>query len=199
MSFSKITKAFSDLDISSIAKKSTSLTDLTKKIDLTDFTSAFKKTAGDIDTGSLTTVTKKADGVTDVGGDLASSLKKFETQSGASAVLSKTAAVMAKNPKMTVLGISALSAAGYVAFQMANGKTFDEAMGELLEIVEDAVEDVVEVAAGGTTDIVFGIVDAFMRGLFGDDYLTYVKGAAISVLVVFILGIVLKIYSLVKK
>ena len=195
MSFSKITSALSDINFSSIAKKSTSVTDLAKKVDIGDFTSCF--------TTATTKITKNADEAvevaSDVSGGIASKLKKFESQAGASAVLSKTAAVMAKNPKLTVLGISTLSAAGYIAFQMTQGKTFDEAVGDLLEIVEEAVETTVETVAGSTTDVVTGILDAFMKGLFGEDYLTYVKGSAIALIVMIILGIMLKVYSLVKK
>lgn len=195
MSFSKITSALSDINFSSIAKKSTSATDLAKKVDIGDFTSSF--------TTATTKITKNADEAvevaSDVSGGIASKLKKFESQPGASAVLSKTAAVMAKNPKLTVLGISTLSAAGYIAFQMTQGKTFDEAVGDLLEIVEEAVETTVETVAGSTTDVVTGILDAFMKGLFGEDYLTYVKGSAIALIVMIILGIMLKVYSLVKK
>lgn len=195
MSFSKITSALSDINFSSIAKKSTSVTDLAKKVDIGDFTSSF--------TTATTKITKNADEAvevaSDVSGGIASKLKKFESQPGASAVLSKTAAVMAKNPKLTVLGISTLSAAGYIAFQMTQGKTFDEAVGDLLEIVEEAVETTVETVAGSTTDVVSGILDAFMKGLFGEDYLTYVKGSAIALIVMIILGIMLKVYSLVKK
>lgn len=195
MSFSKITSALSDINFSSIAKKSTSATDLAKKVDIGDFTSSF--------TTATTKITKNADEAvevaSDVSGGIASKLKKFESQAGASAVLSKTAAVMAKNPKLTVLGISTLSAAGYIAFQMTQGKTFDEAVGDLLEIVEEAVETTVETVAGSTTDVVTGILDAFMKGLFGEDYLTYVKGSAIALIVMIILGIMLKVYSLVKK
>lgn len=195
MSFSKITSALSDINFSSIAKKSTSVTDLAKKVDIGDFTSSF--------TTATTKITKNADEAvevaSDVSGGIASKLKKFESQAGASAVLSKTAAVMAKNPKLTVLGISTLSAAGYIAFQMTQGKTFDEAVGDLLEIVEEAVETTVETVAGSTTDVVTGILDAFMKGLFGEDYLTYVKGSAIALIVMIILGIMLKVYSLVKK
>lgn len=195
MSFSKITSALSDINFSSIAKKSTSVTDLAKKVDIGDFTSSF--------TTATTKITKNADEAvevaSDVSGGIASKLKKFESQPGASAVLSKTAAVMAKNPKLTVLGISTLSAAGYIAFQMTQGKTFDEAVGDLLEIVEEAVETTVETVAGSTTDVVTGILDAFMKGLFGEDYLTYVKGSAIALIVMIILGIMLKVYSLVKK
>ena len=191
MSFSKITSALTSLNFSSIAKKSTSVTDIAKKVDLADFTSSFQT--------ATTKITKSTDELVDSSGDIASKLKKFEGQAGATAVLSKTAAVMAKNPKLTVLGISTLSAAGYVAFQMANGKTFDEAVGDLLEIVEDTVENTVEAVAGSTTDVVSGILDAFMKGLFGENYMTYVKGSAISLLVMVILGIMLKVYSLVKK
>ena len=195
MSFSKITSALSDINFSSIAKKSTSVTDLAKKVDIGDFTSSF--------TTATTKITKNADEAvevsTQVSGGIASKLKKFETQPGAAALLSKTAAVMSKNPKLTVLGISTLAASGFVAFQMSQGRTFDEAIGDLLDVVEDAVEDTVEFAAGSTVDVVSGILDAFMKGLFGEDYLTYVKGSAIALLVMIILGIMLKVYSLVKK
>ena len=191
MSFSKITSALTSLNFSSIAKKSTSVTDIAKKVDLQDFTSSFQT--------ATTKITKSTDELADSTGSIASGLKKFEGQAGATAVLSKTAAVMAKNPKLSVLGISTLSAAGYIAFQMAQGKTFDEAVGDLLEIVEDTVENTVEAVAGSTTDVVSGILDAFMKGLFGENYMTYVKGSAISLLVMVILGIMLKVYSLVKK
>ena len=198
MSFSKITSALSDINFSSIAKKSTSATDLAKKVDIGDFTSSFTTATTKI-TKSTDEAVEVAEVASDVSGGIASKLKKFESQPGASAVLSKTAAVMAKNPKLTVLGISTLSAAGYIAFQMTQGKTFDEAVGDLLEIVEEAVETTVETVAGSTTDVVTGILDAFMKGLFGEDYLTYVKGSAIALIVMIILGIMLKVYSLVKK
>jgi len=106
---------------------------------------------------------------------------------------------MAKNPKLAALGITTLSAAGYIAFQMASGKTFEEATADLLDLVETAVSNTVEVIASPITDVAGGIIDAFMKGLFGENYLTYVKGTALAVLIMFILGIIAKVYSLVKK
>jgi len=199
MSFSKLTNALSNINFSSIAKKTdlSSLTSVTKKADFGDFATSLKKV--DVDTSSFSTAAKKTDDVAGSAGDVASSLKRFETQPGATAVLSKTAAVMAKNPKLTALGITTLSAAGYIAFQMSQGKTFDEAFEDLLSVVEDAVEKTVEVVAGSTADVAVGIIDAFMKGIFGENYLTYVKGSAIVLILMFILGIVLKVYTLVKK
>jgi len=199
MSFAKFTSALSNLNFSSITKKIdlTSLTSVTKKADFTDFATSLKKV--DVDASSFTTAAKQTDNVADSAGDLASTLKKFEAQPGATAVLSKTAAVMSKNPKLTALGISTLSAAGYIAFQMASGKTFEEATQDLLNLVEEAVESTVDAVAGPLTDVVGGVIDAFMKGLFGENYLTYVKGSAIAVLIMIILGIILKVYTLVKK
>lgn len=185
MSFlSKISKGLSGLNIS---KTTSAVTSTTKKVDIDSFADAFKATT--------TKAAKNVDEGIDASSDLASSLKKFETQPGASAVLSKTAKVMANNPKLTALGVSTLAASGYIAFQMSQGLTFEESVEKLTGLARDVVEDATEKVAGATASTALVIVDAFLKGLFGENYLTYAKGAG----VLFVLFVLLRIFLLIKS
>ena len=98
-------------------------------------------------------------------------LKKYESVPGASLMVSKTADAIKKNPKLAALGISTLAAAGFIVSEMAKGKTFGESFDSLVELVEDVVEDVTK----GTIDVTTGIIDAFLKGIFGEDYLVTVS------------------------
>ena len=120
-------------------------------------------------------------------GGVSSVLKVFEKEDGAASLVSKTSSIF--GDKLSLKGISNLSGAGFIAAQMKSGKTFEEAVVSLADVAGNIVEGTVEFAAGSTA----GILDAFMKGIFGDNYLTYIKGSIIVVILIIILSIMLKI------
>lgn len=180
---SKVTKGLSGFNFS---KTTSAVTTTTKKIDVDSFADAFKATS--------TKAAKNVDDGIDASSDVASSLKKFESQPGASAVLSRTAKVMANNPKLAALGVTTLAASGYIAFQMSQGLTFEEAVDKLVDVVGDTVEDATSKVADATTGTALVIVDSFLKGLLGENYLTYVKGVGI----LFVLFVLLRVFITIK-
>jgi len=121
-------------------------------------------------------------------------LKKYESVPGASLMVSKTADAIKKNPKLAALGISTLAAAGFIVSEMAKGKTFGESFDSLVELVEDVVEDVTK----GTIDVTTGIIDAFLKGIFGEDYLVKFKKIGIALTVLILIFLIIKGYRFVK-
>ena len=149
-----------------------------KKTDVSDVTSNI--------TTSTTTAAKKI--------DLASSLKKFETFPGAASNLSRVSTFISKNPKLAASGISGLAAAGYVAFLMSNGLSFDDSLQKLGDLIEDTIEDVVDT----TTDIVGGgasaVLTGFLKGIFGENYMYYMYVFG----VIFFMMIILKLRRMLR-
>lgn len=121
-------------------------------------------------------------------------LKKYESVPGASLMFSKTSAAIKKNPKLAALGISTLAAAGFIVSEMAKGKTFEEAFESLSDLTEDVVEGVTK----GTIDVTTGIIDAFLKGIFGEDYLVIFKKIGIALTMLILIFLIIKGYTIVK-
>lgn len=181
---SKISKSFSGFNIGKLDFN------FTKNVDVKDID--IKK----IDTSIPNTNLNKIE-VTDVNvtGDIASDLKKFESEPGATLLLSRTKDAISKNPKLAALGISGLAASGFIVSEMAKGKTFDEAFESLVELAEDTVEK----TTGSTTSVVSGIVHAFLVGLFGEDYLSNFKKIGIVFTIVIFIFLIIKSYKFLKN
>lgn len=168
INFSKITSGIADSSSTTI-----------KKVDLSSFTTTLKKTdltsAGDV----TSSVTKKV--------DIGDSLKKFETFPGAASNLSRVSSFVAKNPKLAAAGISGLAAAGYVAFLMADGATFEEATEKLKGLVGDGIEAAVDTTADVFGGIAGSAVDGALTGLLGENYMYYVYAIAVVMVMVMML------------
>lgn len=176
VNFGKVTDSIADIAGSGgsvFAKASDDLSGVASKTD--DFIDSFRTSA-------------KKTGTDDIVGGV-DGLKKFETQPGASTYASKVTTFIAKNPKLSAAGVSTLAAAGYVAYLVSSGYTVEEALDKLGSIVTDTVEDVADTLTDGT----LSIGDSILKGIFGDDYLTYFKIAAGVVASVLILKIILVI------
>ena len=173
--------SFSKLFSKAINTSSNLAPTITKKVDVSDFSSTIKKTATNA-TSASSTASKKA--------NLASTMKNFENVPGATGNLAKTTEFMSKNPKIALAGVTSLAAAGYVTAQMSNGKSFDEACRALGDLVGNAVEGI----SDATTSAAGGILDGFMTAIFGENWMNYVYGVLGLIGVLFFL----KIYRLLR-
>lgn len=117
--------------------------------------------------------------------EFAAEVGEFASHPGASSRLNQVTKAMASNPKLAAAGITTTAAAGFVAFRMAQGATFDEAFGELTEGVKDVVVDTAGFAGG----VVGGATDEILKNLLGENYIRYFYGLGI----VFVIMILLKI------
>lgn len=180
MSLAKLTGLVTDLNLSKITS---AVTTSTKTLDVSDITSALKKTTTNLVDSSTTAAKQTA-------ADVASSLKKFEGFPGAQARLGQVTTAMAKHPKIAAVGITGLAAAGYVAYLMGEGATFDEAMNELVDLVTDVAEDVAETVVDKATGAITGTLSILLEGIFGENYMYYVYGGGSIVLLVVILRII---------
>ena len=184
MSLKKLTGLVTDLNF---GKVTSAITTSTKNLDVSDITSALKKTTTNL-VDSTASATKKT------ASDVASSLKKFEGFPGAQARLSQVTTAMAKHPKISAVGITGLAAAGYVAYLMGEGATFEEAIGELADLVEDVAEDIVETAVDKATSAITGTTGILLEGIFGENYMYYVYGGGS----IFLLIVIMRIVAMVK-
>ena len=188
---SNIAKAVSSAASSiNVSKLTSAVSSATKKVDLSSITSSLSKTTSSISSSAAASL-KKA--------DISSTLKKFDNFPGASTHLKSATAFVADNPKLVAAGVTGTAAAGFIAFQVANGKTLEEAFGELEDLVGDGVEliadktaDVVSSSAGIFGGIAGSAFEGLAKGLLGENYKLYLSIFA----VIFVLVILLKIKNM---
>lgn len=120
------------------------------------------------------------------GKELVSEINGFASHPGMRSKLGKVTSAMANNPKIAAAGITAAAAAGYVAFRMAEGATFEEALGELVDAATTVATKVVSSAAG----VGGGVLNETLEKMFGENYMMYVK--ALGVLWVLLMLLKLK-------
>lgn len=165
-----------------------------KKLDIPDISSFTKKI--DNLTPSSGTINNAVDGIPT--SSIAkveinpAAIKQLESVPGAQLYAKQANGVLSKFPKASFKGITALAAAGYLTYLVGiEGLTLEEALEKLGEVVADAVEEVVDTVvdsgvAGAVLDSIFTVVDAFMSGIFGDNWLFYGKIAIGAVVFAFI-------------
>ena len=185
-----IAKAISGINVAKVTTSASSLlSQTTKKFDI----SSLSKTTSKLNIPT-TFVKKNASTLLTTGkktsAQLASEITGFASHPGASKQLKRVTSAMAANPKIAAAGITATAAAGYIAFQMANGATFEEAMGNLVDVVADVVDEV----ADTVTDVAGDVIDKTLTKLLGENYMNYVYAVGVVFLVLFLL----KVKSLVR-
>ena len=165
-----------------------------KKLDIPDI-SSFTKQIDNL-APSSGTINNIADGIptsTIAKVDInPAAIKQLESVPGAQLYAKQADGVLSKFPKASFKGITALAAAGYLTSLVGiEGLTLEEALEKLGEVVADAVEDVTDAVVDSGVgeaiiDSIFSVVDAFMSGIFGDNWLFYGKIALGAVVFAFV-------------
>lgn len=118
---------------------------------------------------------------------LASEVGQFASHPGARKQLSKVTSAMASNPKIAATGITATAAAGFVAYRMTEGATFEEAMGELAGAATGVVVSSASAVTKGVAGVAGEVGDKVLTQLLGEDYMRYVYGVGVVVALLLIL------------
>lgn len=180
--------------------------------------SALKK----LDIPDISNFTKKIDNLTPSSGTISNSLdvptssltkveinpaaiKQLESVPGAQLYTKQADGVLSKFPKASFKGITVLAAAGYLTYLVGiEGLTMEEALQKLGEVVADTVEGVTDAVVDSGVgeaiiDSIFNVVDAFMSGIFGDNWLFYGKFAIGAVVFAFIAKILFTLKKLLGR